>query len=441
MSVARKIFAGYSVLIILMGVFMFAGVYTMANRLVNHLAENRQDETMDAIVGGLEARYVPSSGWSGLPSELIRELTGDGNGTLIVKDRNGKTAAVFGNEDDAEFARVGITETFTTPDGTTWTVEYTDSTIRFAAVFRYAFRDSLVLVLGVLMLLFAAAGIMFSYGLSKQLTAPLRRMIPVLDELGKRNFGVKADASSNDEFGIIAAAVNAMSAELERSEQTKRNMTADIAHELRTPLAIVSGKLEYLQHRSLPVQPEELLPLQDELIRLDRLVSDLKELSQAEGGRLVLHMEEVDLAELLARVAERVGVEAEAKGIQVKLAESGLPVRAWADRHRTAQILLNLVINGIRYTPEGGEIRLSAGFEEGFAVAEIADNGIGIEEEHLPHLFERFYRTDRARSRDSGGSGLGLAIAAEYAKAQGGGITVQSRAGQGTTFKVKLHAV
>lgn len=436
MSIGRKIFIGYSALIIFMGILLMGGLYLGTNELIRHLSETTQGPGVDEVSRKIENAYSPSSGWgkpgSGLPAETALP------GSYLITDGLSKPVTYGGDMNMQLVERFGLKRELVTPDGKTWMLYYLNSAIYFVGLFRYAFRDALILFLGLAMIAFVMLSLFLSYKMTRHLTAPLRGMIPVIDAFAKGNFRAKVPVASSDEYGRIGAALNNMSSELEHSLQVRKNMTADVAHELRTPLSILSGKLEYLQQRGQPVAPEELLPLQDELIRLQRMVHDLRELSQAEAGQLALHPEPVDIQALLERIVDKVSFEAEERGIAVRLEPSPENIEVMADKNRMTQVFLNLVMNGIRYTPSGGEVRIHAAASEQQALITVSDNGIGIEAEHLPFLFQRFYRANRARDRDSGGTGLGLAIAAEFVRAHGGDIAVESEKNRGTSFHVRM---
>lgn len=442
MSVGRKMFLGFSMLLLVMGTLSFAGTYSVVDRLMSQMAEATQREVMDRAVGQLVSMYDEASGWSDL-LETERFPLNNANDSVLIIDANGESAARIGELGDRALERFGMKKNVTTEDGRSWTIYYANSAIHFVGLFKYAFRDSLVLLLVGLAVLLTAVALVAAYGLARHLTAPIRRMIPVIDQLGAGQYQAKVKVDSKDEFGRIAAALNNLSAGLEQAEHARKTMTADIAHELRTPLSIIGGRLDYYQQSGRPVPPEQLLPLQDELIRLERIVNELQELSRAEADQLILQKEPVDIAELLGRIVEKVQLEAEEHGLTITLStrpafSSGQTPICLGDRHRLTQVFLNLLMNAIRYTPSGGTIEVTVAAEPDDLLVSVADTGIGLAPEHLPHLFQRFYRADPSRDRHSGGSGLGLAIAAEYVRAHGGEITAESELGKGSVFQVRL---
>jgi two-component system sensor histidine kinase BaeS len=282
------------------------------------------------------------------------------------------------------------------------------------------------------------------FWLSRMLTAPLLRLKAALDRVGSGDLQLRLPVTSHDEYGKVAEAVNRMAANLARSEEVRKHMVADIAHELRTPLTILKGKFELIQQSGQAVPPATLLPLQDEVIRLSKLVTDLHQLSQAEAGVLRLEKQRLDLLGLLRPLLELLSVESEDKGVRLLLDSSVPETELFADPQRITQIFYNLIGNAIRHTPAGGQvaIRLEERTEarQRELVIIVADTGVGIAAEHVAFVFERFYRAADDRSRQSGGAGLGLAIAKQFAEAHGGRIEVASEPGRGTEFRVTLPA-
>jgi two-component system sensor histidine kinase BaeS len=268
------------------------------------------------------------------------------------------------------------------------------------------------------------------------LTTAVQRM-----EAGDRSARVPVKGRRQDEVGRLAHAFNAMAVSMEENERQRQAMVSDVAHELRNPLTNVRGYLEGAQDGLVPLDDNLIASLLEEATLLGRLVDDLQDLALADAGRLHLHPQPLDAADLVDQVAAAHRAAAAVAGVTIAADTRG-PVRVEADPGRLRQALGNLVANALRYTPAGGQITLSAfAAEDGRATITVGDTGAGIAAEHLPHIFDRFYRADSSRSRETGGSGLGLAITRHLVEAHGGTIEARSARGAGSTFTIRLPLV
>ena len=269
---------------------------------------------------------------------------------------------------------------------------------------------------------------------------PLADVMSAAESLAEGDFSVRVQEKGDQEFLKLAKSFNHMAEELERSETQRRNLTADVAHELRTPLHILQGNLEGALDGVYQASPDHFRSMLEETRLLQRLVEDLQTLSMAESGTLDFHFQTLIVKDLLADVITSFCGKAEEGGVELGLdypAELN-ELTLEGDWHRLDQVLGNLVVNALRYTEKGGEIRLSAEKNEDAVKILIQDSGEGIPVEDLPFVFERFWKGDKSRSRSSGGSGLGLAIARQLVQAHGGTIEVESELGTGTIFTVEL---
>lgn len=273
--------------------------------------------------------------------------------------------------------------------------------------------------------------------LAYRLTRALHELKGAALDIAQGKYGQQVNVRSKDELGELAQAFNEMSRQLESALRARRQMTADIAHDLRSPLTVIQGYTEALSDGKLAGSEEVYQILHQETQHLSRLVEDLRLLSLADAGELPLALQAVDPKVLLERAQARFQIQSEQKQVQL-VVEASEPVAAiLVDSERMAQVLDNLIQNALRYTGPGGTIWLRA-FQEGQQVIlQVSDNGAGITEQDLPHIFDRFYRADPARSQN-GESGLGLAIVKSLVEAQGGRITVTSALGQGTTFTMSF---
>jgi two-component system, OmpR family, sensor histidine kinase BaeS len=277
--------------------------------------------------------------------------------------------------------------------------------------------------------------------LARTLTKPVRELTAATQAMARGALDQRVTADSRDEIGDLARSFNQMSADLARASQLRKQMTADLAHDLRTPLSILRGYTEGLQDGRLQGTPTIYTVMHGEVEHLQRLVEDLRVLSLADSGELPLNQRAVDPAALLERTGLAYIVQAEQHGVALRVeAPAALP-SIMVDIDRMTQVLNNLVSNALRYTVQG-EIILSAAASDEAVQLQVRDTGNGIAREDLPFIFDRFYRADKARQRgDSGTSGLGLAITKAIVEAHGGTIAVDSAPDAGTTFTITLPAM
>jgi heavy metal sensor kinase len=300
---------------------------------------------------------------------------------------------------------------------------------------------SSMLVIAPLILL---ASLLLGYWLAGRSLQPLGEMVRELEAItdGRSLHRRLAFERGGDEVARLGAAVNRMIERLEKSFSALHRFTAEASHELKTPLMVLRAGVERAL-RNPRTPPESLQALDESLDQINwmaELMDSLLTLARADEGRLPLAVEDCDLRELVAEAAETASMLAESAGLSVATVMPPAPVPLRADRNRIRQLLLNLVTNAVKYTPAGGEVSLGLEEQRGHAVLTVGDTGIGIAAGDLPHIFDRFWRADPARSRvgESPGTGLGLAITKWVAEAHGGTISVQSRPGRGTLFTVTL---
>jgi two-component system sensor histidine kinase BaeS len=285
----------------------------------------------------------------------------------------------------------------------------------------------------------AAFAMLLGFLLARTLTTPLRELTMAIRAMAHGKLNQAVPVRSKDELGELAVSFNQMSADLARSNELRRQMTADIAHDLRTPLSVITGYLESLRDGVLKPTPERLDVLYGEAQHLNRLVDDLRTLSLADARELPIIYQRTQPAALLERLVAGYQHQAERNGVALCVDLAGHLPAVEVDVERMVQVLSNLVSNALRYTPPGGRITLGARQEAGWLVLTVQDTGTGIAPEVLPHVFERFYRGDRARTQSNDESGLGLAIAKSIVELHGGQISATSDGvGKGSTFAVRL---
>jgi signal transduction histidine kinase len=274
---------------------------------------------------------------------------------------------------------------------------------------------------------------------SGNLTRPIKALTTASRNLAEGKRTQLVEVNSSDELGELGKSFNRMSLEIENAERLRKQMTADVAHDLRTPLTVIGGYVEAARDGALDLTPERLDVIGLEVNRLNRLVSDLRTMSQSDSGELLISREAVDPALLLSKIGEVFRLQTEQKGISLAVeAAEGLPV-LFGDEGRLMQVLENLVANAIRHTPTGGKITLGVSEAKNRNMLfSVADSGEGIPAEELPLIFERFHRVDKSRHADSNQSGLGLAIARAIVEAHGGKIWAESTRGVGTTIRFEI---
>jgi len=275
---------------------------------------------------------------------------------------------------------------------------------------------------------------------ARRIVAPLHALATAARRIADGDMSQRVPVTSNDELGEVAVAFNTMASELEQQHELRRRAVADISHELRTPLSVLQIDLESIEDGLTDPTPEVVAGLKQEVTLLNRLVGDLRTLSLAESGELRLELRPVDVRELVENAVARMRGAAQEKEIALSTDLPDRDLLVAADTQRLTQVLLNLLSNALRYTPLGGSITVAAGQVADQVQVSVQDTGEGIPADELSLVFERFYRTDRARGRDTGGSGLGLTIARSLVEAHGGRIWAQSEEGAGSTFTFSIPA-
>ncbi|MCP4358882.1 MAG: HAMP domain-containing protein [Chloroflexi bacterium] len=408
---------------------------------------DEQNQTL--IADQLADYYEIHNGWGGARLPTPRFIGGRGPGggfgtdrhPFVVADARGKVLLPGGGGRHpgdilpAEFLAGGIP------------VVVNDEVVGYLIlpeeVERQQFRTNFVQRVNQTLLLAAVAAVTVSLLLgiilSRSLTRPLQELTNATQKVAQGDLSQQVPVRSEDELGRLAASFNQMSYQLAHSQGLRRQMTADIAHDLRTPLAIILGHTEALRDGVLPPEQQTFEIIYDEAQRLNRLVEDLRTLSLAEAGKLHMTMRLISPKMLLERAYLAHMPRAQEKQIALELHSSAELASIEVDPDRMAQVLDNLLSNALQYTPENGRVTLSATQTDKSVSLTVQDSGPGMTAEELAHVFDRFYRGDSARQRQpDGGSGLGLAIARSLVRAQNGRVTVRSEPDQGAVFVVEF---
>lgn len=282
--------------------------------------------------------------------------------------------------------------------------------------------------------------ILFAILFTNRLVKPINRLTAAAKTLSQGDLSVRVSESGKDEIAILGKSFNEMADSLQKSEERKKAMTADIAHELRSPLAVQRAQLEAMQDGIVPMTTESLQTVVDQTNFLARLVDDLRTLALVDAGELPMEKHEVSIVELVNQVVER--FQSQAAQHQIKLIvgkiSCGSNEKILADSDRIVQIYGNLISNALHHTPENGTITLDLAEEKDFIISHVSDTGCGINQADLPHLFERFYRGDKARGHEFSSTGLGLSIARNLARVHGGDLTASNGENGGAVFTLRL---
>jgi signal transduction histidine kinase len=409
--------------------------------------ENRSAMDFRRLVDGIVLFYSENQGWTGVQVYIERgaQLTGDhvmladNSDTIVADSENamigqsagslrGAPVIVGGSQVGTIYLNPGQGPPPMPP------MEKGPPPEVAAAAFLASVNRSILMSAGVAALL----ALLLTLVLSRRILRPIDALTTAARAMERGDLTQRVTMKTGDEVGELAEAFNSMAESLAQTEKLRKNMVSDVAHELRTPLSNIRGYMEAMRDGVLAPNRETLDSVYEEAIHLTRLVDDLQELSLAEAGQLKLDRSPTDLADVVDQSVRAAIPRAATKGITLseEIAE-GLPPME-IDPGRVAQILKNLISNAMAYTPEGGRVRVGARKTNGMVELWVSDTGCGVPPEHLPHIFERFYRADPSRARSTGGSGIGLAISRQLVEAHGGKIWADSELGKGSTFRFTL---
>lgn len=308
----------------------------------------------------------------------------------------------------------------------------------------YYFNDSDLAFINTLNRLLMAVGIFSLFFsliigaiMAKRLSTPISKVIGTARMIARGYFGDRAhEESSTKEISQLNEAINNLAMTLENQEALRKRLTADVAHELRTPLATLQSHMEAMIDGIWKPDTDRLKSCHEEIMRINRMVGDLEKLAKYESENMLLNREKFDISELIGHIVKNFEPEFLNKGVTIQFA--GDKEWIFADRDKMSQVMVNLISNALKYTPSGGAVEVSLQREAGVTEIHVKDTGDGIPPEDLPHIFERFYRADKSRNRLTGGAGIGLTIARSIVEAHKGHIKVKSELNQGTEFTVCL---
>ena len=421
--------------------FMFRGGMTGSSELVNTLEDYYRDnqswEGVESLLGlpGMHGRMGQGTGQQGMAGMM--------NQRLRLADKDGQLVFDTGDaQASGQFSQAELSEAITLNNGLR-TVGYLlpESNQAFQAGDQTALIRRLDNAALVAALIAGGVSLLLAMLLAYTVLRPVRDLTNAAQSLASGQLSHRVKVSGDDELSSLGKAFNQMAESLQQAEQSRRDMTADIAHELRTPLAVQRAYLEAIQDGIYPLTPDSLEAILQQNHTLARLVEDLRTLALADAGQLTLNRSPNDLVALVENVVNRFQPQASARQVMLftEPIQNAIPLFS-IDPVRIEQVITNLVSNALRYTPEGGTIRLSLTQQPGQVNLQVQDSGPGIAPIDLPHIFERFYRAGQSRSREEGGTGIGLAIARQLAEAHGGRLSASNHPQSGALFTLSLPA-
>mgnify|MGYP002780394412 CR=1 FL=1 len=430
------------VAVILVGVL---GVYLLVGRALDsrfqHLTLELGTAHTEMVVGSFQDYYSTRGSWDGVEALLSdSSLTMSAQFELLLTDPDGRVIAA---SDPAWRGR--RVPAVLLPHAEDVLVNgrrvgrlVTGSALDLLSTSEREFLRSVTRAITLAGIGAAFTALLLGVFLVRQLTRPLHSLAAAAERVAAGDLEQRVRWNARDEIGSLARSFNRMTEELSRAQKLRRDLTADIAHELRNPLSVIKADLQAMADGIYAPSPERIASLQEEAAVLERLIEDLRTLSVAESGELRLHPRRVDAAAFIQQVVEEFRPAFQQKGVRLSAVAEATPVPVSFDTERMRQVFGNLLSNALRHTPATGEVTVTAEPQRHGVLFRVTDTGTGIAPEDLPYVFERFWRADRSRSRQSGGTGLGLAIARQLVEAHGGEIRAESTPGIGTSFVITL---
>lgn len=442
--------------IILISIFTTLFVYKHFEEYVKQNTEQKNRE----IVTTLSGQYMGNGKWNTKVIETIGVSSMENGIILKVKDINGNIIWDAKTHNNGMCQRIiehmsnnasripgrgksGYTEV-------PYTINYNLNKVGTVEIGTYgdnylnehdiAFINDLYNLLWAVGIFSLILSLLFGTVMSKRLVSPIARVINTAKAISKGFYSDRIKEKSNTrEINQLTVTINDLAENMEKQEILRKRLTGDVAHELRTPLATLQSHLEAMMDGIWPADSERLKSCHEEIVRISKMVGDLEKLARYESENFVLNMDTFDITELAKRQIHNFENEFLSKGLELKL--TGADCRVYADKDKISQVLVNLLSNALKYTPEGGMVVINIQYNDVNTEISVTDNGPGIPGEDLPYIFERFYRADKSRNKLTGGSGIGLTICKSIVLAHGGSIYVQSNIGKGTKFTFTIPKI
>lgn len=443
----RSRLVGAFVSVAAVSIAAFAGLTLWAGRGdINQLVHRQQRQTAASTVTAIVESYRASGGWSGADLRAARAIAVSGGALIEIRDRSGTLVLRAGRG----FGPGGATGVpgvarLGTAYGTAYSTPIVVANSRVGtASLRFPksalppaerqLRDALTRTTIYGILIAAAVALLAGFVIADGIIRPLRRLIDAVHRLERGDRNARANLTAPGELGELAAAVDTMAATLERQDELRRALTADVAHELRTPVTILRAQCEAILDGVVAPSQQQVASLHDEVLRLGRVIEDLETLASAEAAGLRLDRTTVNLTALLERTVDLVAPQFEAG--EVELVTHLAPASVGGDQLRLGQIIRNLLSNALKFTPPGGRVEVNLATNDREVELTVADTGVGIPPDELPHVFDRFWRGTNGRT--ASGSGIGLAVVEELVHAHEGEVSATSELGRGAAFTVRL---
>lgn len=437
LPISRKI--TFVILTISLSGILISGLfsnYALSRQFQNYLNQSQLNRERQ-IVQFLAEMYQDNGGWDNVATRLnmrrriffgtLRYIA-DSKGRVVLVVRFNRTPP---RVDNALHSYPIIVENHQVGTAYFGQTRFQNLLSRQDRLFREAINYSIfwsILITGIISILVA-------YIFAKRLAKPITEMNQLARNMTNGNLETRVNNLPQDELGELGRSINQLAEKLQQVQELRKKMTADVAHDLRTPLATVQSHLEGMIDSVIPASPENLESLLEEINRLTALVNDLQAIALTDSAILKFKQETVNLESFLNDMVKKMEPLFTKKGVRLKL-ESSTPVQISSDHDALAKILDNLLSNALKFTPPGKKVLLQLESHDNQVTIRVKDEGIGIAEDDLPFIFERFYRTDQSRNRDSGGFGLGLTIVKELVVALNGTISVTSKLGEGSIFTI-----
>lgn len=442
--------------IILISIFTTLFVYKHFEEYVKQNTEQKNRE----IVTTLSGQYMGNGKWNTKVIETIGVSSMENGIILKVKDVNGNIIWDAKTHNNGMCQRIiehmsnnasripgrgksGYTEV-------PYTINYNLNKVGTVEIGTYgdnylnehdiAFINDLYNLLWAVGIFSLILSLLFGTVMSKRLVSPIARVINTAKAISKGFYSDRIKEKSNTrEINQLTVTINDLAENMEKQEILRKRLTGDVAHELRTPLATLQSHLEAMMDGIWPADSERLKSCHEEIVRISKMVGDLEKLARYESENFVLNMDTFDISELAKRQIHNFESEFLSKGLELKL--TGADCRVYADKDKISQVLVNLLSNALKYTPEGGMVVINIQYNDVNTEISVTDNGPGIPDEDLPYIFERFYRADKSRNKLTGGSGIGLTICKSIVLAHGGSINLHSNISKGTKFTFTIPKI